>query len=659
MCGIVGVLRFGALNAPANRASALFMATNLLESSETRGKDATGVATLFDDGNFFVQKMGISATEFVARVGGQPDDFEGLMAVLRGYDKASMRCFIGHCRKKSAGGLNNVDNHPIKAGNIIGVHNGTLKNQDMIFKNLDCQRDGKVDSEAIFRLLQYYSRDCEDPFTLDMVEETCKRLEGTFSILAFNANNPNQVITARDGRPAEYCLIKPLGIVLVASEKKFLDRAIYSYNKMARLFPTGNPATTFTALKQADVEYGDLANDTIGLFNLTHEVTATTKLKDLYDTRKIPFPSARLWKSTVTTTYTNGYKNRNTNYGTGVSSGNTGTAGTAKKNQSTAGQGAASQTDTNTGAQKPTKPLNGSPLGGKVWSDNLEKFVDAFGKKEEVADGVVLDTEKETKSPLEKASDAVVLDKADLSLAKKGNESEVKKTEESANKMDTYLTEETAIGVEGFLVSDGEAPITTIKPIDNSSTVKAVTKSSTASNKEVMTAMKEGIEKGKKVSSTERAAKEAAKEVFKKVEKFETIHEVAEFVGTDATSIKQLPIQSLVNRVIKNAFVDIFVAGYKAGNSIKVPDNSEKLSKAQKHIRILKALNGGVDSILSDEFIKRSGLKHELLGILDQWGKGLLGKTEVSVAALNEVFNAGDIRSSEALKRIATAINKE
>lgn len=662
MCGIVGVLRFGELGSPSKRASALFLAANLLESSETRGKDATGVTTLFDDGNFFVQKMGVSATEFTSRYGGKPDDFEGLMAVLREYKQASLRCFIGHCRKKSAGGLNNVDNHPIKAGNIVGVHNGTLKNQDVIFKNLDCQRDGEVDSEAIFRLLQHYTRDCEDPFTLDMLEETCKRLEGTFSILAFNANNPNQVVSARDGRPAEYCLIKPLGLVVVASETKFIDRAIWSYNKMARLFPSGSPDTTFVGLTQKDVEYGSLPNDTIALFNLTKEITDDTKLSDLYDTRSIPFPTNRVWKSNITTTYSGGYKNRNNTYGSGTK-GNGATNNTTKKsaddddkkskksgNIGTTGQGTNGDQSSTT-----KKKVNGSPVGGRVWNHSMNKFVQAFGKKELVANGVVLDTEGEKTSPLDKATDEMVLDSVDLKTAEEGSNSEVKKTEKAVNEMESSLVEDTKFGVEKYSASKDNGSITVIEPITD--------KGSEIVNTNIVTEIKAGIERGKKHSAIEREAKDAAIKAAKSLEKFETIFEVADLLDiTDTTSLRELPIPALANRILKYVYGGVFAEGYKAGYeaalAAKHPDNSEKLSRAQRHIRILKTLATGIDTVLADDFVDNSGLKSEILNILGNWGKSLPGTTEVTAASIREIFNAGDFRNSEALKRITASTTK-
>jgi len=306
MCGIVGVLNFGPPiieGIDKSRESAIFLGITMLELSEPRGKNATGIVSAFDDSMFVGQKMGISAIDFIARFGGKKEDFDSFTKVVREYN-SGLRSIIGHCRKNSVGNsFDNSNNHPIKAGSIIGVHNGTLNNHTEIFDHLKCDRDGDVDSEAVIRMLEFYTEGGTTPFTIDMLYETGSRLNGSFSVLAFNTNNPNQIISMRDARPAEYCLIKPLNMVLVASEKKFFERAIWEYNKAGNLF--GHPG--FITLKVNDVEYSTLLDESVALFDLTKEIKDDTKITDLYETKRLPVGTARLWKSPVKN---NNYHNR-------------------------------------------------------------------------------------------------------------------------------------------------------------------------------------------------------------------------------------------------------------------------------------------------------------------------------------------------------------
>lgn len=642
MCGIIGVLRFGEPTTPSYNASALYLATSLLEASEARGKDATGITALFDDGNFFVQKMAISATEFCARAGGKPDDYEGLLAVLRGYSKAQLRCILGHCRKKSVGALDNTDNHPIKAGNILGVHNGTLKNDAEIFKNLDCQRDGEVDSEAIFRLLQFFTNDCADAFTIDAVKETCKRLEGTFSFLAFNANNPYQVVSARDGRPAEYCLIKPLGMVLIASEKKFIERALYSYSKLARLFPTGNEQTALVSLKQSDVEHETLVTDTIAIFDLTRTVTAETKLSDLYDTCKIPFLIDRLWKSSTTSVYTG-----NNSYGTGNHSNNAVTTNNYEGKKNTT-----QEYTTLTTGKTTTEVTACKETTGRVWNNTLNKFVVSFGKREVVQSGVVINTETKKVTSLIESHIEIIKDAKDLNAVRTGiTDSEVKKTTGTVGKC--LLDFSSSYPVEDF--SNGEAveiidaspdipiqQITMLEKIDKSDTEKAIVE------------MKRGIKKGKQSVAGELGATEAATIAAKAIEKFESDLAVADFMSIDESSLFELSPKAIANRLIRRLFAKFFVQGwldcYKSINTTPINDDiPEKLERAEKHVRILKVLQTSlIQELTTDD--------PQTLRIITETAKTLAETSELSREAMQAIFSTGDIRKSSILRYIVASL---
>ena len=141
MCGIAGFcLAPGerGLPFPADIASAL-----LLQIME-RGTDATGVA--WTDRKFQSIRL-------------RKDDCDAADFILQG-DAESIRdtatvCIL-HTRLATQGSpQQNVNNHPIKSGHVVGVHNGVLDNDDELFAELRAPRKGKVDSEAAFALLSY------------------------------------------------------------------------------------------------------------------------------------------------------------------------------------------------------------------------------------------------------------------------------------------------------------------------------------------------------------------------------------------------------------------------------------------------------------------------------------------------------------------------
>ncbi|RLI56709.1 MAG: hypothetical protein DRO87_07795, partial [Candidatus Thorarchaeota archaeon] len=168
MCGIVGAFAFGEPDADKEmekirQEAIIFMTTELLQQTQTRGEDATGVATLFNNGMYIGLKSGEKAVNFISTRGGKETDYEGYVKIWRSkvFNKKHpkyARIHVGHCRKSSVGNsFNNDNNHPIVVDPIIGIHNGTLKNHEIIFKKLDCERTGDVDSEAIMRLVHFYT----------------------------------------------------------------------------------------------------------------------------------------------------------------------------------------------------------------------------------------------------------------------------------------------------------------------------------------------------------------------------------------------------------------------------------------------------------------------------------------------------------------------
>lgn len=65
---------------------------------------------------------------------------------------------MGHTRWRTRGNeFNNRNNHPIRAGIVIGTHNGTIYNADYLFRRLGLPRYAEVDSELIFRLADQFA----------------------------------------------------------------------------------------------------------------------------------------------------------------------------------------------------------------------------------------------------------------------------------------------------------------------------------------------------------------------------------------------------------------------------------------------------------------------------------------------------------------------
>lgn len=287
MCGIVGIMTFNGLGKEKEcirREVMMYLFERLLRITVERGQDATGVAALFADGNFVGLKMGISSVEFVARHGGTENDYEGFSRILYKYEQP-INVLLGHCRKATVGSANNNNNNqPVQADDTIVIHNGTIENHKIIFERMKFERTGEVDSEVIAKLITEASNNGKNPYTASMMEDISSKLSGSYSVLGFNGNNPFQVFQLKSARPAELVLIKPLKMVVVASDRDFLKKALLDYNILVKSLPS---AWHLPYLKTQDMEFEGVAENTFRIWNLQTLISDNTKLQDLYEKGKV------------------------------------------------------------------------------------------------------------------------------------------------------------------------------------------------------------------------------------------------------------------------------------------------------------------------------------------------------------------------------------
>lgn len=133
MCGI------GAFQIMGGECDPRQVARVLLRLLEVRGRDASGVAW-HDNGETYIQKAAI-AGNVLAR---QLDENVGTTGIV-------------HTRWATQGDpKREVNNHPIDASGVVGVHNGHCSNDDELIRMCDgYKRKGEVDSEAIFALIAH------------------------------------------------------------------------------------------------------------------------------------------------------------------------------------------------------------------------------------------------------------------------------------------------------------------------------------------------------------------------------------------------------------------------------------------------------------------------------------------------------------------------
>lgn len=175
MCGIAGYSR-GARSVIDPQQSARV----LMASVADRGADAAGCAYVDAAGAIVVDKRPGGAASFLEHVD-LPEDAREILLHVRDHTKGRPTL--------------PANNHPIRHGSVVGVHNGKIANDEAIFAHLGCGRAEEgmtVDSEAIFATLHY----TEDP------REGLANLRGSLAIAWLDERRPGHVFLARGyGRP--------------------------------------------------------------------------------------------------------------------------------------------------------------------------------------------------------------------------------------------------------------------------------------------------------------------------------------------------------------------------------------------------------------------------------------------------------------------------
>jgi glucosamine 6-phosphate synthetase-like amidotransferase/phosphosugar isomerase protein len=196
MCGIAGYsVKSG------SSLDRTLAAQALLAAIAERGADAVGYAYRRpEDAYATVVKQRTPASKLLERIA-VPDEASQLLVHVRDYTK-------GHPSI-------NANNHPVRHGPVIGIHNGIITNDDELLAPHSCARAEPrmtVDSEAIFALTAHSRNDAR----------ALERLRGALATGWLDEREPGVVFVARgSGRPL--WLGEGRGAVFFASTKLALE----------------------------------------------------------------------------------------------------------------------------------------------------------------------------------------------------------------------------------------------------------------------------------------------------------------------------------------------------------------------------------------------------------------------------------------------------
>src|SRR5579862_2600241 len=175
MCGIAGYsLR------SRSRVDRTLAAQALLAAIAERGADAVGYAYRgHEDAYATVVKQRTPASKLLERVS-VPAGANQLLVHVRDYTK-------GHPSIAA-------NNHPVRHGPVVGIHNGIITNDDELLAPHSCARAEPrmtVDSEAIFALAAHSRNDAR----------ALERLRGAMATVCLDEREPGTVLAARGSPP--------------------------------------------------------------------------------------------------------------------------------------------------------------------------------------------------------------------------------------------------------------------------------------------------------------------------------------------------------------------------------------------------------------------------------------------------------------------------
>lgn len=200
MCGITGIaldIKDKQNTKFLDSLKAVF--TTLLVNTEHMGRDATGIAVLNPSFNITWGKNGIKASSFV-----ETQQYKELMDAVT----VDTKFIIGHCRAATSGAsVDNVNNHPHKYGETIGIHHGHVPDFVEKTKGLKLNTDSKCDSEVIFATYDIIRRKMPDWTPQKILKFINKYITDSFGCAMFNKHDGDTLTLFKSGSQLEAVVV--------------------------------------------------------------------------------------------------------------------------------------------------------------------------------------------------------------------------------------------------------------------------------------------------------------------------------------------------------------------------------------------------------------------------------------------------------------------
>lgn len=227
MCGIAG---FHVKNPKAKRTEEAVnvFVDKLLLGVEERGRQATGFVAVTDDKRVILDKAPVTAAEFIK-------DREKI--------PGNVRTVLLHTRYSTKGEVENTgNNHPVVYKSCFTTHNGSIYNDDDLFREHGLKRNYEVDTEIIPALL-----DKNGLGDMEHIKESLTKFRGPLAIATIDpVNHPHKLLLAK-GEHSPLVILENENLIVWASLQSALREAWGS------VFGTPPRADKYNYLREGDI----------------------------------------------------------------------------------------------------------------------------------------------------------------------------------------------------------------------------------------------------------------------------------------------------------------------------------------------------------------------------------------------------------------------
>jgi glucosamine 6-phosphate synthetase-like amidotransferase/phosphosugar isomerase protein len=149
----------------------------------------------------------------------ETEEYQDVMAELPvrlGRDN-KVTIIMGHTRYRTIGTeKRSNNNHPIRAGRIIGTHNGTIYNTAHIAKMYGLNRFTDVDSEVLFRVANKFRNPIQ-------FKSKLKSFRGQMTAVMVNLNSPELIRIYKGNKPFAMMWLNELDSMIYTSNGEYFE----------------------------------------------------------------------------------------------------------------------------------------------------------------------------------------------------------------------------------------------------------------------------------------------------------------------------------------------------------------------------------------------------------------------------------------------------